>query len=85
MVNHQQEVILSYNYMQKNTERYIWQEHICFKNLNYQKYVFIDTYMYIDVKAENELKTWASFCLNREVDLDMVRRDLHINQFTVLF
>lgn len=36
--------------MQKNTERYIWQEHICFKNLNYQKYVFIDTYMYINFK-----------------------------------
>lgn len=70
--------------MQKNTERYIWHEHICFKNLNYQKYVFIDTYMYTYVKAENELKTWASFCLNREVDLDIVKRDLHINRFTVL-
>lgn len=43
--------------MQKNTDIYIWHEHICFKNLNYQKYVFIDTYMYTDVKAENELKT----------------------------
>ena len=46
--------------------------------------VFIDTYMHTDVKAENELKTWACFCLNREVDLDVVKRDLRINQFTVL-
>lgn len=36
--------------------------------------------MYIDVNAKNGLKTWAWLHLSREVGLDVVKRDLHINQ-----
>ena len=36
------------------------------------------------MNAENGLRTWAWLHLNREVGLDVVKRDLHINQVIFL-